>query len=90
MGIRGEKQAVAGEKSVEGAVGPLWKRAGVMPAVPAVPALHRSCPPDIHISTRGKIYPSVIFLRMSSRLRLNAWSSPMSFSILSQAEMAVV
>ena len=94
-GDKEKKDGGAGKKSVEEAVAALWKRQRVMPAVPAVPAFHRYCPHLFHSVSHRKTklfcaYPSVIFLRISSMLRLNSESSCIMVSIRPQAEMAVV
>ena len=54
MGIRAKRPGFMGRTAVEGDVGILWKREGVVPAVPAFPDVHQFCPQAVHLSTALK------------------------------------
>ena len=88
MGIRGKKPA-APEKSLWRG---LWSGCGQGRSLFVLSPLSLLSTDFVHRFSTAveKAYPSVIFLRISSMLRLNSESSCIMVSIRPQAEMAVV
>ena len=95
MGIRGENPASPRKKLWKG----LWfpcgqgRRLRLLSPVSLLSTLFVhdiSTDVDFPCCRAGRSYPSVIFLRMSSKFRLNSASSRIMDSIRPQAEMAVV
>ena len=92
MGIRGKKAAARRKTLWKG----LWASCGKERELLLLSPLSLLSTVSVHRSSTAvdtderDVYPSVIFLRMSSRFRLNSPSSFIMVSILPQAEMAVV